>query len=661
MQPFTENSCRQIICSAPNVTKTYVLRTITSTSTSTMVENNNYNPRWLNLHYKPFPNSSHSVKEKSRNNGLPPRKSRTISVLQNKLYLMSPPRSTRSLVMESFPLFFICLLSLSNSSVSSEPIMSLSPETRLDQGSSTYSLFPDEDLRTGRKIRFQDEQTRAPPIPQMSHQYHSYRSGNREDRFRYPISFDDRSHHRPENYGSISDTRYDTRRDPFRPRGSRVYFDDERDRYTGKGSFYPVDDKFPGPHRNYYDHDRRHYPTREQPSLLDRPLSLTPYRPSPYYPSDRPVPGPSHSKLPGFRDGGDVRIHVFDPDSNSFGNPRNSGNGNSKSFVPSPELFLNHDQYLEYHRKIAVVRDQEFKRLQALGSKPPRNQETSTKLPDPVDPQRFLFTAQQPYDISGLFTPTTTPTPGGSVTQGQTERKNENTQNYHESHSNGHVAVAVYSGNSGEIAIGGVNKNSATNPDHDKVTQVSVSKDNSEIFYGNDSPEITTTPTKPELYDVQEGQNSKSLQIKILPEKRPNFISKSGRRLAFDQIQRQSQVVKHVNVTEDHEHTGYPKDNPARETLISSFPGFAEVPQVFNFNIDNENDNTKNHKDTTTTTPKSTTSALIQTPEHHQDNIPAKALSLIEIPNEADGFIQLPNIVSSTGKFFKILQKLSLI
>lgn len=279
--------------------------------------------------------------------------------------------------------------------------------------SGVYSLFPDEDLKTGRKrLRFDEETT-----------IRNYRDGRDFLVRSYPMLPHDRFH-RPVDFsggsggggggGSRPPPIYDDFRDRERDRHrqGRVYFDDSF--RTSRFDFHRL---------------------TPRPRPIERPVNPiifeTSRRPPPFHHHhpfhDSFPPGPpaiGQSKLPpgasSRASGEDIpptRIHVFDPESNSFGNPRNAGRGGDENngppssssaerakgppsnFVetgpPGPESFLNHEEFLEYQKKIAFSR---FHEQDASG-----NGGSSTG--GGGSGKKVLFESKEPFEIDGLIPP----------------------------------------------------------------------------------------------------------------------------------------------------------------------------------------------------------------------------------------------------------------
>jgi hypothetical protein len=482
-----------------------------------------------------------------------------------------------------------------------------------------YSLFPHEDLRTGKKIRFEDD----PLNRDRSSTSHRDRYGSS-----YPVIFDDRynnprpgggsysvrgsavgldNHYRPSVYPS----QYEQDRnylDSLRTRGSRVYFDDDRGRFPS-----PFDSQ-----RDIFRDDRSYYPGGNRPTLIQRPISPV----GSFHPIQRPnygsylpevSPGPSLSKLPvgatlGSRNydrDGPYRIHVFNPNSDSYGNPRNAGRYNSvvgggsrggfsETGGPGPDLFINHEQYLEYHRKVAIARDEEFRKLQkALENKGGQNSVPDTK--------QILFASKQPFDIGGLSPP---PRSLEQTTSGPSTNNNDDLAaanggpnlsqpvveeslagNHHRNDPGNTGQVSLFTGSDARVAFtaGTVESQAGSNGNHGRVIHVphhgndpggvlstTTKTGKSESTWNNNNKGVgeedkgargggssgsgtllkTTTNKEQNVELVEESENAKS-QVTQIP---PNFISKSGRQLAYHHHEQPNihQVGKSTNSNNDY-------------------------------------------------------------------------------------------------------------
>lgn len=259
------------------------------------------------------------------------------------------------------------------------------------EDSGVYSLFPDEDLKTGRKrFRFDDETTR------------SYREGRDYSTLvrSYPMLPQDRLHRPVDFSGGSSRPDYDRDRDyRNRDRHGRVYFDDNF--RTSRFDFHRL---------------------TPRPRPIERPLSPiifeTSRRPPLHFLPETFAPPPAigQSKLPvgaasraSGEDNVPTRIHIFNPDSVNFGSPRVAGGGSGggtssertkgppSNFVetgpPGPDAFLNHDEFLEYQKKIAFARFHE------------QDASDGTEGQGNREGKKVLFESKEPFEIDGLIPP----------------------------------------------------------------------------------------------------------------------------------------------------------------------------------------------------------------------------------------------------------------
>ncbi|CAG7831528.1 unnamed protein product [Allacma fusca] len=253
-----------------------------------------------------------------------------------------------------------------------------------------YSLFPHEDLRTGRRtIRFEDSsreptpvrdryQDSRPPPPPLDLGRDDLRPAPTPGPSREPFIVDIL---RPTSQGLRN----------LKPDRPNVFRDRERDRLFFSNRTPRV--QFHDDERRVYGYGKRYYHD-ELPPPVDEPSRETNLiRPSPidYHrdEADRRYLPNTYSYLPeaklppgANRDNSEerTRIHIFHP-----GQPRRNGyhgyrhpDGPAKVDVPGSGAFLNHDEYLEFHTKLALdTLNKEKKKLEEAQKKfastrPPR-------------------------------------------------------------------------------------------------------------------------------------------------------------------------------------------------------------------------------------------------------------------------------------------------
>lgn len=325
------------------------------------------------------------------------------------------PRDSISLVLSLF--WFLFFLNIKPLLATPNPVMTFSNE-------GTYSLFPNEDLRTGkRNFRFEDEILAANRGGQVSRERQLQSlifAGDRTNRARGLATFINN------NPNSLSN--YVIR--PLDQSRGVVSFDDDRVRR-------PV---------NYI----TAYRDRNLPFDKPNPLYLPPRNPP--FPSSllRPViPAFPESKLPPRKAMTNYpstpTFHIYDPASKTF-IPKDSQNGPDNKLPPGipdpriklkpgrlllpglhnalnseevagPELFLNHDEYLDFHTKVALDNleelDRKMHKFKQTSNKEPVNpsnpKDAKVILFDPVDNTDGTSTStEQPNDYEDGSTETET-------------------------------------------------------------------------------------------------------------------------------------------------------------------------------------------------------------------------------------------------------------
>ena len=255
-------------------------------------------------------------------------------------------------------------LSLSLTAQEQHAIMSITED-------GVYSLFPHEDLRSGRKLYSPEDRARGLESQRDSRPYNRYHFAQDNLPSKEPSLVPILRPSFPTPYGKTANSlrNYDSyshekgRRDGgnhrsfYGYRRPRIYFQDEERRVYGYGNKYhqelpPFLD----------DHSRETNFIR--PSQVDYSRGSSEEHGRRYLPSYGYFPQaklpPSRAADSDNRSGERTRIHVFtseniDRFSHSTGrNGHRQPAGPDKVDAPGPGAFLNHEEYLEFHTKLAL-------------------------------------------------------------------------------------------------------------------------------------------------------------------------------------------------------------------------------------------------------------------------------------------------------------------